>query len=58
MKTKNRAKTIDEMMRLIWSSLESHLEWTHEHGKDGDMKFHKKCVKEYVKMMKLTSDLY
>lgn len=53
----DRAKKIDTLIRMVWSSLESHLEWTHtdcEEGKD----FHKKCIKEYSEIVKLLSELY
>lgn len=55
--SKARAKRIDEAIRFTWSSLESHLQYTHEKHHDSAA-FHKKCVKEYANTIKLLSDLY
>lgn len=53
---KNRAKKIEKLYRMIWSSLESHLPYTYD--KYSDRRFQKKCVKEYSEMFKILSDLY
>lgn len=57
MKTKDRAQKIDEAIRLIWDSLQSHLEWTHKQSSE-DEQFHKKCVKEYTALIKILTELY
>lgn len=53
----DRAKVIDKIIRQTWSSLESHLRYTHRHSSEGKS-FHKKCVKEYVEIMNNVSKLY
>jgi len=62
-----RAKDIERLMRLTWSSLESHLAWTHSNPKDKssckvckteDSEFHKQCIKDYSETMALLSKLY
>lgn len=57
-----RAKAIDEAMRLVYDSLQSHLPFTHV-GADALMpgettEFHKNCVKEYSRVLELLSKLY
>ena len=57
-----RAKVIDEAIRLVYDSLQSHLPYTHV-GPDSLMpgettEFHKKCVKEYSRVLELLSKLY
>jgi hypothetical protein len=54
---KKRAKEVEQAMRLAWASLESHLRYTHEKCPEGNT-FHKKCVKEYVQILKNLSELY
>lgn len=53
-----RAKNVAKAMRLTISSLRSHLRYTHEKPNDGDNKFHQKCVKEYVDLLKHLSELF
>ena len=57
-----RARYIDEAMRLVYDSLQSHLSWTHakpDQLVDGETaEFHKKCVKEYSRVLDLLSKLY
>jgi hypothetical protein len=57
MTKKQRGQKIEEAIRLIWDSLQSHLQWTHTHSSEGE-KFHKQCVKEYAILIKLLADLY
>ena len=52
-----KEKKIERLIRLTWSSLESHLEFTHKHSYEGTT-FHKKCCKEYGEMIKLLSELF
>jgi len=52
-----RAKKIERLIRMIWSSLESHLQYTHKKSWEG-RRFHKKCVKEYSEITKILSELY
>ncbi len=64
MKKKKRSKKIKEAIRLAWSSLDSHLKWTHkrisrkEMRISGNNKFHRECVKEYARTIKILSELY
>ena len=51
-----KEKKIERLIRLVWSSLESHLKYTHSHTSEG-RNFHKKCVKEYSEQIKLLSEL-
>lgn len=53
----SRAKKIDRLMRLTWSSLETHLKYTHVSSSEGKA-FHRRCVKDYAETMKLISELY
>jgi hypothetical protein len=55
-----RAKRVAEGIRLAWSSLDSHLDWTHGKAtsKGETPKFHQKCVQEYAQLIKLLADLY
>ena len=55
---KQRAKTIDKAIRLTWESLESHLHWTSHKDTGVKKKFHKQCVKDYAKTIKLIAKLY
>ncbi len=62
MKTNERAKKIEQAIRLIWSSLDSHLAWTYEKGPKvkyfGKKVFHKRAVKEYAEIIKILTELY
>lgn len=53
----DRAKKIAEALRLVWGSLDSHLDFTFEKHHDSKL-FHKKTVKEYAKLIKLLTELY
>jgi hypothetical protein len=57
-----RAHYIDEAIRLVYGSLESHLPFTHVApsylGAGETVEFHKKCVKEYSRVLDLLSKLY
>lgn len=52
----NKAKTIERLMRLTYSSLESHLSATYLKTPDG-IAFHKQCVREYAEMIQLLAKL-
>lgn len=62
----DKAKKIERSIRLVWDSLESHLECTHtltsgqkKFKEDvGDCKFHKKCIKDYAFIIQTLSELY
>ncbi len=56
MTKKKRAEKIEEAIRLVWDSLQSHLEWTHKQSSEGE-KFHKRCVSEYAILIQLLSEL-
>lgn len=51
---------IDRAIKLAYSSLESHLGYTHQEelNKGETNKFHQKCVKEYSEIIKILSELY
>lgn len=53
----DRAKLIEDGIRLTWESLESHLKYTHTESADGT-KFHKDCVREYVQLLGILAKLY
>jgi hypothetical protein len=56
-----RAKLIEEAMKIVWSSLDSHLPYTHKKytNANGEHRgFHKKCVKEYVRLMEILKEFY
>ena len=55
-----KAKEIEKAIRLAWSSLESHLQYTHSGRliRDEDRDFHKKCIEEYADIIKVLSQLY
>jgi heme-degrading monooxygenase HmoA len=56
-KDEKEAVILAEAIRIVWDSLESHLDWTH--GEEEAVKdFHKECVKEYVQLMQLLTNLY
>lgn len=60
MTKRERDIKIRRIMRLIWSSLDSHLEWVDEKPKgkgEGDVKFQIKCVREYAEIIKLLSEI-
>lgn len=57
MTKKERAKLVERAIRLTWSSLESHLRYTHEPHKDTDT-FHKKCVMEYSETISILAKLF
>lgn len=63
-KDDERAKIIDEGIRLTWSSLESHLGYTHKAEPKGyqkrklDKPFDKKCVQDYARIIQILSKLY
>ncbi len=51
------AETIEEMIRIVWGSLESHLMFTHQKNPDG-VEFHRQCVKEYAELIVMMTKLY
>lgn len=59
-KQEQRNKKIEEILRLTWASLETHL--PHTYGsrmiRGETLKFHQDTVKEYVRIIQLVTDLY
>lgn len=58
-----RAKRVDEIIMIAFDSLKSHLPYTHHVRKNELVRketkqFHKKCVKEYAKIIQLATELY
>jgi hypothetical protein len=54
---RDRAKLVDEAIEIVWGSLYSHLGYTHQKHHDNPA-HHKRCVKEYSKLIKILSELY
>lgn len=54
---KTRAEDIEKAMNLVWSSLNSHLPWTYKNSSEGKI-FHRRCVSEYVELLRLLNKLY
>jgi hypothetical protein len=56
---KERAVVVDELIRGIYSSLESHLSFMHADNlvAPDDNDFHKKCVVEYAHLITLAVKL-
>lgn len=52
-----RAKKVEEAIRLAWSSLESHLQYTHKRSWEGKS-FHQKCTREYSRIIQILTELY
>jgi hypothetical protein len=50
------ARVVEQAMRLVWSSLESHFSGSHQKTPEG-MLFHRKTIKEYVELLALISRL-
>lgn len=57
-----RAKKIEEAIRLTWDSLQSHLQYTHGQEelmlRDETKSFHKRCVHDYAKTLQILTELY
>ena len=56
MKKNKKDKLLDEVIRSVYSSLESHLRYTYVKSSEGK-RFHKKCVKEYAVIIEKLSKL-
>lgn len=52
-----RAKLIEEAIRLVWESLESHLLYTYEKDSAGH-KFHREAVQQYARIITILTKLY
>lgn len=60
MEKNKKSQEIEKAIRLAWSSLESHLGYTHS-GKlpsHESREFHQKCVGEYAEIINVLSKLY
>ena len=55
--SKQRAIKVERIIRLAWSSLESHLYWTHSKSSEG-RNFHKQAIREYIEIIKTSIDLW
>lgn len=61
---KNKNQIIAKAIRLIWESLESHLDPSFlkpeklDKKRGETCKWHQKCVKDYVELLRLISELY
>jgi len=56
MAKQNKDKKKERAIRLTWTSLESHLYWTHSKSSEGKQ-FHKRAIKEYVEIISILSEL-
>lgn len=56
MKTKEKDKILEEVIKSVYSSLESHLPYTYTKTSEGK-RFHKKCVREYAEIINKLSKL-
>lgn len=56
MKSQN-PKEIEQAIKLAYGSLMSHLPWTYLRSSEG-VNFHKKCVREYAKIILILSNQY
>lgn len=54
---KKRAQLVEKSIRDVWSSLESHLQYTHEKHQDSS-RFHKKTVKSYARTIEQLTRLF
>lgn len=56
-----KQKKIIKAIRIVWDSLESHLDSSADKrlkgGIIGTRNFHKKCVQEYAEVIKILSEL-
>lgn len=52
MKKPEKNKDMEKAVRLVWSSLESHLTYTYRKSSEGK-RFHLRCVKEYAKILEI-----
>lgn len=60
MKAKDKRKKIEKLMRMTWSSLESHLQYTYSKKLPTTVEsnsFHVKCVRAYSQQIKDLADL-
>lgn len=61
-KVDERARKIDEAIRLTYDSLQSHLRYTYEEpdmtSRNETKAFHKRCVTDYGKVIKILTELY
>lgn len=61
-KAEERAKKVEQAIRLAYGSLETHLRYTHgklvTHDRNETHAFHKRCVTEYATLIKLLTELY
>lgn len=60
-KDDRRARLVEEAILLVWSSLNSHLPYTYRkysNAKGENKQFHKKCVKEYIRIIEILKEFY
>ena len=50
MNKKERAKSVEKIVRLSYDSLQSHLFYTYSKSPEGE-KFHKQAIVDYLKIM-------
>jgi hypothetical protein len=52
-----KAELVEKAMRIVWASLESHLEFTYKKHVNSK-KFHKQTIREYADLLSILSRLY
>lgn len=62
-RAEDRARMVEQGIRLAWESLESHLIRTYQDGRESKkrgetVQFHKKCIREYAELIDILSRLY
>lgn len=60
-KSAERAKKIEQGIKIAYDSLETHLMYTHSPKgliRNETHTFHKKCVKEYATLIAILAELY
>lgn len=58
-----RAEKVDRIIRIAFDSLKTHLPYSHtvtnkQKAFIGSTSFHRKCVKDYAKIIMLATELY
>lgn len=54
-KMKNKNKEIGKALRLVWSSLDSHIDWTHGKSAEGQA-HHIQAMREYAETIVILCD--
>ena len=60
---RTRAQNVEKALRMVWSSLESHLVYASKRQpcsrqEDGNPRFHQKVIREYAELLETITQLY